>query len=210
MTIPYRDASAALAHAYGGVGDLAAALTPDDLLAPSRCRGWLVADVLVHLLDDARRALVALHTPAPGPADTDHVDYWRSFPPGPAGDDVWPTRRSAAAFPDGGTIAAFWLETAPAAVHAAAGSDPAGLVRTQGHVLTVPDFLATLVLEAVVHHLDMTVHLPSAPPPHPDAVALAARSLSGLLGEDGPPSERFLLEGAGRLPSPDPRLPLLG
>jgi hypothetical protein len=30
----------------------------------TRCTGWTVRDLAFHLLEDARRALVALHTPA--------------------------------------------------------------------------------------------------------------------------------------------------
>ncbi|UAC01707.1 maleylpyruvate isomerase N-terminal domain-containing protein [Dactylosporangium vinaceum] len=206
--MPYRDAVTALDAAYGGVCDLAAALSPDDLLAPSRCRGWLVADVLFHLLGDAQRALVALHTPAPGPADTDHVTYWRSFPPG-GGGGGWAVRRAASAF-DGAEIVRLWRETAAAAVQAARGADPAGFVRTQGKVLAVADLLATFVLEAVVHHLDMTVALPAAPPPAAAAVELAGRTLVGLGGEPHPTSVAFVLEATGRVPSEDPRFPLLG
>ena len=33
----------------------------------------------------------------------------------------------------------------------------------QGHVLRTPDSVATLMFEAAVHHLDMTVDLPGAP-----------------------------------------------
>ena len=50
-------------------------------MAFSRCSGWLVADVLFHLLCDAQRALVALvalvalASPASGPPDRDFVKH---------------------------------------------------------------------------------------------------------------------------------------
>jgi hypothetical protein len=76
-------------------------------------------------------------------------------------------------------------------------------------VLTVPDLLATLATEAVVHHLDMTVNLDTAPGPDGRAVALAVRTLDGLLDSDQPrragypagwTAEEYLLKGTGRLP----------
>jgi uncharacterized protein (TIGR03083 family) len=207
MTVDYRTALAALDRAYRGVDELAAGLTGSDLLAFSRCHGWTVVDVLFHLLCDAQRALVALASPVPGPPDRDFVSYWTGFAaeadnPGPA---AWWVRRSAAAFRDGTGVVALWQETAPAAVRAAGRADPDGFLTTQGHVLAVPDFLATLVTEAAVHHLDMTVQLPAAPGPDPDAVALAARTLDGLLGSDvarpsGWTAEEYLLKGTGREP----------
>jgi hypothetical protein len=208
--MPKVDFGAALAgldRAYTGVNDLTANLSRQDLLAFSRCHGWVVADVLFHLLCDAQRALVALASPAPGPPDRDFVTYWPGFAaeardPAPA---AWWVRRFTGAFLDGTGVVALWRETAPAAVRAAGRADPDGHISTQGHVLAVPDFLATLTTEAVIHHLDMTVHLAGAPAPDPQAVALATGTLDGLLGAGTPrpdrwTAEEYLLKGTGRAP----------
>lgn len=92
----------ALAQAYEGITAVVAGRNDADLQRPTRCRGWLVADLLFHVLCDAQRALVALASPADGPPDVDDVSYWRTFPPGGDGDDAarhaWWVRRSAAAF----------------------------------------------------------------------------------------------------------------
>jgi hypothetical protein len=217
MGVDHRTALAALERAYGGVGELAAGLTAADLLAFSRCHGWTVVDVLFHLLCDAQRTLVALASPVPGPADRDFVSYWSGFAaeaddPAPA---AWWVRRSAAAFRDGTGVVALWHETAPAAVRAAERADPDGFLTTQGYVLAVPDFLSTLVTEAVIHHLDMTVQLPAAPGPDPDAIALATATLDGLLGAGAtrPASwtaEDYLLKGTGRDALSDEDRQLLG
>jgi hypothetical protein len=207
MAIEYCAALVALKRAYGAVGELAAGLSRADLLASSRCHGWVVVDVLFHVLCDAQRALVALATPAAGPPDVDFVSYRTAFA-GKANDPAaaaWWVRRSAAAFRDGTGVVALWQETAPAAVRAAGRADPDGYIATQGHVLAVADFLAALATEAVVHHLDMTVHLPTAPSPDPHVVALATRTLDGLLGPgasraDDWTAEEYLLKGTGRLP----------
>jgi hypothetical protein len=206
-TADFPTALAAFDRAYTGVGDLTAGLSRQDLLAFSRCHGWVVADVLFHLLCDAQRALVALASPVAGPPDQDFVTYWPGFAAG-AHDPVptaWWVRRFSGAFLDGTGVVALWQETAPAAVRAAGRADPDGHITTQGHVLAVPDFLATLVTEAVIHHLDMTVHVTGAPDPDPQAVALAARTLDGLLGAGVSrpgfwTGEEYLLKGTGRAP----------
>ncbi|TDC57390.1 hypothetical protein E1258_22155 [Micromonospora sp. KC207] len=216
----------ALAQAYAGITAVVAPLDDAGLQRPTRCRGWLVADLLFHVLCDAQRALVALASPADGPADSDDVSYWRAFAPSTdgaetgtgrratrndAGGDArhagW-ARRSAAAFERPSGVVRVWADTAPAAVRAAAAADPAGFVATQGHVLRVPDLLATLTTEAVVHHLDLIVDLSDAPPPAPLPVRVAVTSLGGLLSDDAVrPADwddrDFLLKAAGRVPLTD-------
>ena len=45
----------------------------------TRCAGWTVRDLIHHLLADAQRALVALHTPASGPPDVNAISYWKPW-----------------------------------------------------------------------------------------------------------------------------------
>ncbi|MBY8873606.1 maleylpyruvate isomerase N-terminal domain-containing protein [Micromonospora sp. PLK6-60] len=200
----------ALAQAYDGIIRVVTDCDDTDLQRPTRCHGWVVADLLFHLLCDAQRALVALASPADGPPDTDDVSYWRSFP---AGDDrdarhAWWARRSAAAFDRPTEIVRHWCDTAPAAVRAAGAAvahRPDGCITTQGHVLRIPDFLATLTTEAVVHHLDLTVDLPAAPPPGQLATAVAVATMDGLLSDDavrpaGWDDAEYLRKATGREP----------
>ncbi|MDG4822132.1 maleylpyruvate isomerase N-terminal domain-containing protein [Asanoa sp. WMMD1127] len=205
MTAPA--GAAALAAAYDAVTAVVLPLTDDDLLRPTRCRGWVIADVVHHLLQDARRALVTFASPAPGPSDVDHVSYWSAYPG--SGDaaasqhNAWLTRRAASAYDRPSAIVAVWASTAPAAARAAAAADATSFVATQGHVLSVPDFVATLVTEAVVHHLDLTVDLPSAPEPPASALAVAVSTMDGLLSDEvvrpvGWSSKEFLLKASGR------------
>ncbi|WFF02118.1 maleylpyruvate isomerase N-terminal domain-containing protein [Micromonospora sp. WMMD964] len=203
-------ADEALAQAYTGISAAVDGLDDAGLQRSTRCHGWLVADLLLHVLGDAQRALVALASPAEGPADVDDVSYWRDFPGG--GDEAtrhaWWVRRSAGAFDSPTGIVRLWRETAPAAVRAAASTDPEGYVTTQGHVLRVPDFLATLTTEAVVHHLDLIVDLPGAPPPGPLATRVAVTTMDGLLSDDTVcptawSDHDFLLKATGRVPLTD-------
>ena len=190
--------------AVGGLGEA-------DLMLPSRCAGWAVADVLYHELLDARRALRTFATPATGPADRDDVSYWRDYAPG-AGEDSAPggngaaaharyVRIAASAYPPGWLVWE-WTETAAAACRAARACCHAA-VATQGHVLSVTDFAATLAVEDAVHYLDLTVALPSAPEPDPASLALVRRVLTGLLGTPLPAfwdDITAALKGTGREP----------
>lgn len=201
-------ARTAFAAAYR---ELTAAVSEIDLLQPTRCAGWAAVDLLFHVLCDAQRALVTLATPADGPADVDYVTYWTPFKPGVGGADghAWWVRRSASAFTRPSGVVRVWQDTAPAAVRAALAADPAGFVATQGHVLAVPDFLATLATEAAIHHLDLQTDRP----PASEALALAGETLDGLLGTARPPQldlPTYVLEATGRLPSDNKRFPLLG
>ncbi|GAA3956523.1 maleylpyruvate isomerase N-terminal domain-containing protein [Actinoplanes auranticolor] len=206
MGLPAPDTlAAALTAAYAGVTTVVRDLDDFDLLLPSGCRGWTVCDLLLHLSLDPQRALVAFATPADGPADTDYVTYFRSFPGAGESSAIahaqW-VRRTASAFTRPSGVVERWTETVAAAGYAAGRADPASLIRTQNLVLPVPDFIATLVTEAVIHHLDLIVSLPDAPDPAPEAVAIAMSTVDGLAGGDGLPphwSEReALLKCSGR------------
>ncbi|RKN46302.1 maleylpyruvate isomerase N-terminal domain-containing protein [Micromonospora endolithica] len=201
----------ALAQAYDGIIRAVADLDDSDLQRPTRCHGWLVADLLLHVVGDAQRALVALASPVDGPPDTDDVSYWRGAG---SGDDegaarhAWWVRRSAAAFHRPTGIVRLWTDTAPAAVRAAGNADPDRCVTTQGHVLRVRDLLATLTTEAVVHHLDLVVDLPDAPRPGAAALRVAVATMDGLLSDDavrpaGWDDEEYLLKATGRVPLTD-------
>ncbi|GIJ81048.1 maleylpyruvate isomerase N-terminal domain-containing protein [Micromonospora phaseoli] len=212
-----RSSHLALANAYDGITNAVAGLDDGDLQRATRCRGWLVADLLLHVLCDAQRALVALASPADGPATVDAVSYWHSFPGSTdqGARHTWWARRSAAAFDRPSGVVRLWTDTAPAAVRAAGSADPAGFVTTQGHVLRVSDLLDTLTTEAVIHHLDLTLDLPAATPPGPAATRVAVATVDGLLGSAAarPPGwtdHDYLLKAAGRLALTDPERRDLG
>jgi len=210
----------ALDAVYRNVTAVAGGLGEADLMRPSRCAGWAVADVLYHELLDARRALRTFASPADQPPDCDDVSYWTDYAPagdGASGDGASgsgaPTyaeesaaharyvRIAAAAYPPG-ALAWEWSETAAAAVRAGRACRHQA-VTTQGHVLTVADFAATLAVEAAVHYLDLTVALPGTPAPEPASLALVRRVLDGLLGAPLPASwddVTAALKGTGREP----------
>jgi hypothetical protein len=221
--------AATLGRAYGRLTETVQGLNDADFARETRCAGMPVGPLLVHLLYDAQRALIAFASPATAEPDRDFVSYWRDFPPRAWSDkpDTSFVRGVAAAYRRPAVLVQHWREVSEAAVRAAAaGLAEKGLrVETRGHVLRATDFVATLVLEATIRHLDLIVGLPDAPEPDPEALQVTARTLDGLFGpeawdEIGWDTTTYVLKASGRLPLDEDdremlgphadRLPLLG
>lgn len=164
----------ALRIAYLDLATLATSLDEDASWRPTACVGWSVRDLIHHLLSDAQRALVALATPARGPADKDAATYWLDSPGASDAESrgIRATRTMASQWPLKYLTAVF-AETTSAVVTLSERAAPSDLVSTQGHVLSVADLLATLVVEASIHHLDMTVE-PDCAGPGPEPTASRA------------------------------------
>lgn len=199
---------------YRSLSDVVTDLRPEEAWQPTGCAGWAVLDLTLHLVDDARRGLVALATPADGPATGDAVAYWRAWQPTAAQDEdvAWRTRVRASVAGGLTELSAVYVETAAAATTAAARARPDELVAVQGHVLRAGDLLSTLAVEAAVHHLDLVARL-DRPGPSPEALAEVRRVLEGLLGGplpeswDDPTAAR---RGTGREPLDDADRAVLG
>ncbi|MDN4174576.1 maleylpyruvate isomerase N-terminal domain-containing protein [Nocardioides sp. SOB77] len=199
-----------LDQVYAAITDTLRVRSEEDLAQPSRAEAWTVRELLLHQLLDARRALVALATPAAGPADVDAATYWRGFRPDEGDGGAAHARfvvRAAAAYDGSAGLLAEWAETAGAAARAAAAADPDALVSTQGHVLSARDLVSTLVVEATVHLLDLWGEPPAEAVEHTTAVL--ERIHGGPLPPAASPVE-VVLQATGRAPSDHPTYPLLG
>jgi hypothetical protein len=176
LTTAYRDLSAVLSS-----------LTVEEGWEPTGCAGWTPVDLGFHLLSDARRALVALNSPASGPADTTAVGYWTAWRPPAPGDEeeLWSTRVAASVHGGLAGISTRYAEASAAVLVAAGRVAPTDVVTTQGRVLTVADLLSTLTVEAAVHHLDLVLRL-ERPGPAAAPLAEVRRVLEGLLGRPLP------------------------
>jgi uncharacterized protein (TIGR03083 family) len=195
----------ALQAEYVALDRVITRLSEENLLTPSACSGWTNADLVFHMLLDAQRALVTFNSPAEGPPSTDFVSYWNGFQAAneSARAHARFVRISAAAHPDQKIIASRWHQTARAALRNARSTSEAGFVTTQGHILSIADFIATLVVEATIHHLDLVANLdtPSCPPAA--AVGITTATLDGLLQArrpDGWDEITYLLKATGREP----------
>jgi hypothetical protein len=192
----------ALGEGYGRLNDLLGSRGEWELLSPTRCAGWSATDLIFHLVWDAQRSLVALATPAQAEPDLDYVSYWRGWPrrDDAALRNAQFVRASAAALATTTGVVDLWLRTSIAVLTLARAAMPSLKVHPQGHVLTLPDLLATPVVELTIHHLDLLPGLPG-PGPGPRALALLRETLDGLLGCTCPgdwPTEVYALKATGR------------
>jgi uncharacterized protein (TIGR03083 family) len=203
-----------LARTYDGVTGLLRSLDEVDLLRPTRCAGWVVVDVLTHLLMDAERCLIAWATPTDDEPDLDAASYWSDWAehvdPVAAARGTRFVRVQASAYRGPEGLLRHWDDTSSAAARALEARRCDERVRTQGHVLTAQDLASTLVVEAAVHHLDLLLDLPDAPRPPQEALDEVARVFSALAGVPLPATEAWALKGAGRLPLAGADRSLLG
>ncbi|MFG2118423.1 maleylpyruvate isomerase N-terminal domain-containing protein [Streptomyces sp. NPDC048710] len=182
----------------------AVAETPDeDFDRPSGCAGWLVRDLVCHLVIDAQDVLITLVTPADGEPTVDAVTYWDLLAELPTGEDPLDALipRLAAAYGEPRWLKFHLADVGSAAGRAAELADHAARVSTQDKVLTVGDYLSAYVLEWTLHHLDLIAHLPSAAEPPAESLAAARASLEKIGGTPFPASlsdRDALLIGTGR------------
>ncbi|WP_193474433.1 maleylpyruvate isomerase N-terminal domain-containing protein [Streptomyces griseomycini] len=193
----------------------AVAETPDeDFERPSGCSGWLVRDLVCHLVVDAQDVLITLVTPAEDEPTVDAVTYWNLVEP-PTGEDPLDALipRLAAAYGEPRWLKFHLDDVGSAAGRAAGLADPAARVSTRGEVLTAGDYLSAYVLEWTLHHLDLIAHLPSAAGPPAETLAAARASLEKIAGASFPASlsdRDALLIGTGRRTPTDAEKAALG
>ncbi|QYN31982.1 maleylpyruvate isomerase N-terminal domain-containing protein [Pseudonocardia sp. DSM 110487] len=191
----FLDAMKALRAVADGLDD-------DQLLVGSRCRGWTVGDVLVHVHLGLQEMLLGVVSPTDRAPDIDAASYW-STPAGPHSaaspvGHVRFVRAMGAAYRSPTGIVAHLRPTADA-LAAAVDALPDGVVAIQGHTMRTGDFLATWALELAVHHLDLGADL-ILPAPVPTALGLARATLEELAGGPLPwDDQTTVLIATGRL-----------
>ncbi|MGW0687595.1 maleylpyruvate isomerase N-terminal domain-containing protein [Streptomyces sp. NPDC002754] len=173
---------------------------------PSGCTGWLVRDLVCHLVIDAQDVLITLVTPASTEPTVDAVTYWQVDDEPPTGDDPLDalTVRLAAAYQDPALLTFHLDDVGSAAGRAAGLADPDAVVSTQGQVLTVADYLTAYVLEWTLHHLDLVAHLPGVQGPPAEGLAGSRVLMERIAGAAFPASwadADVLLVATGRRPA---------
>jgi hypothetical protein len=179
-----------------------AELPDEDFERPSGCTGWLVRDLVCHLVIDAQDVLITLVTPVATAPTVDAVTYWKLVEP-PTGEDPLDALipRLAAAYGEPRWLKFHLDDVGSAAGRAAALADPAVRVGTRDEVLTVGNYLSAYVVEWTLHHLDLIAHLPSAAEPPAETLAATRASLEKIAGAAFPAAlsdEDALLIGTGR------------
>ena len=201
MHVDHEEGRAAFLDELTAFGTLADSLSDDDLMAASRCRGWTVGDVLVHVHLGLQEMLLGLVAPPGDRPDTGAAGYWRHRPPATDddADEIAAMRfvrlvSSAYRRPPG--IVAHLRPTA-GGLRSAVTNLPAGALRFQGLVMATGDFLTMWSVELAVHHLDLR-HRDA---PASSALRLARATVEALRGGALPgdwSDERVLLWGSGR------------
>jgi hypothetical protein len=182
----------------------AVAELPDEHFAlASGCTGWLVRDLVCHLIIDAQDVLITLVTPAEAEPTRNDVTYWEVAEAAPTGDDPLDALivRLAAAYQEPRLLKFHLDDVGSAAGRAAKLAAPSVRVSTRGEVLTTRDYLSAYVLEWTLHHLDLTAHLPDAAEPPADGLAQSREMLEKIAGAAFPASfsdKDALLVGTGR------------
>ncbi|AGP59919.1 maleylpyruvate isomerase [Streptomyces rapamycinicus NRRL 5491] len=180
-----------------------AELPDEDFARPSGCAGWLVRDLVCHLVIDAQDVLITLVTPSDAEPTRDAVTYWEVADTPPTGDDPLDALivRLAAAYEDPGLLKFHLDDVGSAAGRAAGLADPALRVGTRDVVLTAADYLSAYVMEWTLHHLDLIAHVPGAADPPAESLAGAREMLERIAGAAFPASwsdRDTLLVGTGR------------
>ena len=202
------------AHSWTALRTAVAELPDEDFERPSGCTGWLVRDLVCHLVIDAQDVLITLVTPAEAEPTVDASTYWELVEP-PTGEDPLDALipRLAAAYGEPRWLKFHLDDVGSAAGRAAELADPAVRVGTRDQVLTVGDYLSAYVLEWTLHHLDLIAHLPSAAEPPAETLAAARASLEKIAGASFPASfsdKDALLTGTGRRTPTDAEKAALG
>ncbi|MCS0634692.1 maleylpyruvate isomerase N-terminal domain-containing protein [Streptomyces sp. LP05-1] len=202
-------------HTWAALRAAVAGLRDEDFERPSGCAGWLVRDLVCHLVIDAQDVLITLATPTEAEPTVDAVTYWDVGDRPPAGEDSLDalTVRLAAAYQDPGLLTFHLDDVGSAAGRAAGLAAPDTRVSTRDQVLTVADYLSAYVMEWTLHHLDLIAHLPDAPEPPAEGLAGARAALERIAGTPFPVSftdKDALLVGTGRRAPTDVERAALG
>jgi hypothetical protein len=178
-------------------------LADEDFARPSGCAGWLVRDLVCHLVIDAQDVLITLVTPTEAEPTRDAVTYWDVTATPPTGENPLDALivRLAAAYEEPWLLKFHLDDVGSAAGRAAELADPALRVSTRDEVLTAGDYLSAYVLEWTLHHLDLIAHLPDAAEPPAESLARSREMLEKIAGTAFPASfsdSDVLLVGTGR------------
>ncbi|MFF8381298.1 maleylpyruvate isomerase N-terminal domain-containing protein [Streptomyces sp. NPDC015661] len=203
-------------RSWTALREAVAGLADEDFARPSGCTGWLVRDLVCHLVIDAQDVLITLVTPAGTPPTRDAASYWEVAEAPPTGDDPLDalTVRLAAAYGEPALLKFHLDDVGSAAGRAAVLADSCLAVGTRGEVLTVTDYLSAYVLEWTLHHLDLVARLRGAPRPPTESLAAARALLERIAGAPFPAelsdTDALLLGTGRRVPSAAERAVLSG
>ena len=172
---------------------------------------WNLAELVTHLVRGVTRITEYLPLPAADEPAVDRVTYYRydveAESPGVAQRAVDEAAQiDPPTLP--GRFGAGWMASAAAA----RDHGPDQLLTTFRGTMRLDEYLATRVVEVVIHHIDVRMALDLPPASTPGAARMTMAILESLLGGPRPRAmgrSRFLLAATGRLAVDDERFPVL-
>jgi uncharacterized protein (TIGR03083 family) len=184
MAAPLRAALAAYQEQVGAVADWLAELAPDDFAAPSAVPGWDLRTLLGHLVLVTRGLLSRRGDVVAEPA-IPLAEYVRRYRP--AADDITANTAGTAADRPAAELLAELRELADRVPTLAELAPRAVIAAGRGPTL-VQDYVATRLVEIVVHSDDCSRSLPDREPVPLRRPALAAvtRTLAEILAAQAP------------------------
>lgn len=181
---------------------------------------WSVTELVAHLVRGVTRVDAYLdvdiddeYQAAGGrePVLLDRVGYWRFDLAGEAPAIAERARQEAeGTTPD--VLVERFMQGWQTSAARAGGLPPGHLIATSRGLLRLDEYLATRVVELVVHHMDLRAALDLPPAATPRAERLTMHLLESLLGSPRPRNfgrDRFIRAATGRLTVEDPRFPVL-
>jgi len=173
---------------------------------------WSVAELVAHLVRAVTRvdAYLDVEVDAAQPV-VDRVGYWR-FDLVAEAPAIAARAREEADGVEPGVLVQRFTEGWQASATRAGALGPDHLLATLRGPMRLDEYLATRVLELVVHHLDLRAALDQPPAGTPRAERLTMQLLESLLGGPRPRNfgrQRFVRAATGRLAVDDPRFPVL-
>lgn len=211
--VPADRSLAAIRMEGDALADVVAAMTASDLDRPTRLGDWTVQQLVAHLIRGIDRIPSSLASGDPPAAETDWLDYWsQAAETDPEG--ISDRAREFARAINGRRVLDVWKATLEVAVGEGRAAPADRHVETPFGGIRLDHYLPTRVLELTVHGLDLRVALGLEEVATPIAVEITAEVLDRLL--EGPRPDdldddavAWILAASGRLPSDDPRLPVL-
>lgn len=192
--------------------DATLAAVPTDAWARHGLGSWTLAELVAHLVGAVSRVTAYADQPVdPDTAVLDRVAYFRALRPADAA-MIAERAVAGARGVDAETLPALFAEAWRDDADLAAALPADRVLASRIGPIRCDEYLATRVLEVTVHHIDLRSALDQPPAPSPTGGALTMGLLEGLLGGPRPRNlgrVRFLQAATGRVPSDDPRFPLV-
>jgi hypothetical protein len=172
------------------------------LLGPSRCHGWSLLDVVVHVRMGLQEMAIGTTCRTDKATDHDAASYWGTHPDDRNVDPVrhilW-LRRVASAYGRPAGAVAHLKDVVSSAVNAVSSMSE-DVVEFQGKRMDSGDFLATWVVELAVHQLDLGLDGDT-----PSGLSWTRMTLGAVANSDLPSildDRSAVLIGLGRVPCP--------